>query len=248
MDFRELSDANLLFITVPAGAVDVICRQLKKYRLAAPVALCSKGLDVQKTRLLSELAEEIVGNDIVVFSGPSFAHEVIRHLPFGVNIAGKNFKLSKEITRRLSSPDSLLKPIDDPIGLQIAGVFKNVLAVGCGLLSGSGCGSNSVAKLIVDGLEEMTKLALLMGGKRKTFLELGGIGDVILTCTSDKSRNVAFGEHLARGGTVDNWSGDLAEGARSALAIPAFEKKYGANLRIFREIYEATQRNTLQPT
>ncbi|MDR3151653.1 MAG: NAD(P)H-dependent glycerol-3-phosphate dehydrogenase [Holosporaceae bacterium] len=244
MDFCELADADLLFIVVPAGAVDVVCHQLKKHRLAAPVALCSKGLDIQKTRLLSELAEEIISNDIIIFSGPSFAHEVVRHLPFGVSIAGKNMKLSKEIARRLSTPDSLLKPIDDPIGLQIAGVFKNILAVGCGLLRGSGRGSSAVAKLIVDGLEEMIKLALLMGGKRKTFLELGGIGDVILTCTSDKSRNVAFGEYLASGGGPDSWGGDLAEGARSALAVPAFEKKYGAHFKIFREIYYATQRNT----
>ncbi|MDR1362158.1 MAG: NAD(P)H-dependent glycerol-3-phosphate dehydrogenase [Holosporaceae bacterium] len=239
LDFGELSDVDLLFIAVPAEAVEVVGHQLKKHHLAAPVALCSKGLDLQKTRLLSELMEEIIANDLVVFSGPSFAHEVVRHLPFGVNIAGKNRGLSKEIARRLSSSMASIKSIDDPIGLQVAGVFKNILAVGCGLAGGSGLGSNAIAKLIVEGLGEMMKLATCMGGKRKTFLELGGLGDIFLTCSNGKSRNVAFGEHLARGGCVDNWLGNLAEGARSARAIPDLEKKYDLKLKTFHVIYQA---------
>ncbi|GHU11711.1 glycerol-3-phosphate dehydrogenase [NAD(P)+] [Alphaproteobacteria bacterium] len=236
-DFSRSIDANIMFIAVPVSVVEVICHQIKWHRIQSPVVLCSKGLDVAGVRLMSDLVEEIIDNDVVVFSGPSFAHEVVRGLPFGVNIASKNRALSDEIVARLSNPNFTIKPIDDYIGLQIAGAFKNILAIGCGIYSGLKFGNNATAKLIVDGIQEMVALTVAMGGKKDTFLELGGIGDTILTCTSMQSRNVLFGEHLSQGGTLQNWNGSLAEGAVSAQAVPLFEEKYQISMNAFHWIY-----------
>ncbi|GHT95855.1 glycerol-3-phosphate dehydrogenase [NAD(P)+] [Alphaproteobacteria bacterium] len=237
-DFYKSVDANIIFIAVPASAAELICRQIKEHCIQNPVVLCSKGLDVAGVRLMSDLAEEIIDNDIVVFSGPSFAHEVVRGLPFGVNIASKNRDISDEIVARLSNPNFTIKPIDDYIGLQIAGAFKNILAIGCGIFSGRKYGSNAIAKLIVDGVREMIDLTVAMGGKKDTFLELGGIGDTMLTCNSMQSRNVLFGEHISKGGSRHTWKGNLAEGAFSAKAVPLFEDKYQVPMKVFHWIHK----------
>ncbi|MDR2795004.1 MAG: NAD(P)H-dependent glycerol-3-phosphate dehydrogenase [Holosporaceae bacterium] len=237
-DFSRIQDAEIIFIAVPASAVADVCHQLKALHIKNPVVLCSKGLDIASTRLISDLVQEIISNEVAVFSGPSFAHEVIQGLPFGVNVASQNLALAEDVAVRLRHDKFVLKPLHDYVGLQIAGAFKNILAVGCGIFSGLNLGNNAAAQLMVNGLQEMIDLAQAMGGKKDTFLELGGIGDIILTCTSRQSRNVSFGEHLANGGTIDNWHGSLAEGAFSAKATPAFEKKFRLDLRIFHWIYE----------
>lgn len=238
-DYSSVEDCELLFITVPAGAVTTVCKLIKENGINAPVILCSKGVDTKNARLISEVVEEIIGNDLLVFSGPSFASEVVRGLPFGVNLAGKNTSLTHEIAEKLSSETCTIKPIEDYVGLQIAGAFKNILAIGCGIKRGLKLGNNAIAEFIVDGVEEMGQLATKMGGRKDTFFELGGIGDIVLTCTSEQSRNGRFGEHLARGGTLDNWEGPLAEGAFAAKGIPAFANKYSVTFNAFDEVYRA---------
>ncbi|MDR3179661.1 MAG: NAD(P)H-dependent glycerol-3-phosphate dehydrogenase [Holosporaceae bacterium] len=237
-DFSRAKDADIIFIAVPVSAVADVCHQLREHHMKNPVVLCSKGLDIVSTRLISDLVQEIIPNDVAVFSGPSFAHEVIRGLPFGVNVASEKSALAEDIAVRLHHDKFVLKPLRDHIGLQIAGAFKNILAVGCGIFGGLKLGNNAAAQLMVNGLGEMIALTQAMGGQKDTFWELGGVGDIILTCTSRQSRNVSFGEHLAIGGTIDNWNGSLAEGAFSAKAIPAFEKKFQVDLRIFHWIHE----------
>ncbi|MDR2681936.1 MAG: NAD(P)H-dependent glycerol-3-phosphate dehydrogenase [Holosporaceae bacterium] len=237
-DFSRISDADIIFFAIPVSAVADVCDQLKGQYPEKPVVLCSKGLDIIHARLISDLVQELIPNDIAVFSGPSFAHEVIQGLPFGVNIASPRRVLAEDIAVHLSHANFVLKPLNDYIGLQIAGALKNILAVGCGIFSGLNLGNNAAAQLMVGGLQEMICLTIAMGGQKDTFLELGGVGDTILTCTSQQSRNVLFGEHLANGGCIDNWNGNLAEGAFSAKAIPAFERKFQLNLRIFHWIYD----------
>lgn len=239
MDYSVIKDAEIVFITVPVGAVITVCNLIKQNEIKVPVILCSKGVDTENARLTSEMVSDILDNELFVFSGPSFASEVVRGLPFGVNLAGKNMDMATEIAEHLSSSNCTIKPISDYIGLQIAGAFKNILAIGCGMKRGAKLGNNAIAKFIVEGVEEMAALAVAMDGKKETFFELGGIGDIILTCTSEQSRNGLFGEHLANGGTLDSWKGPLAEGAFAAKAIPLFAEKYHVRFKIFEEIYRA---------
>jgi glycerol-3-phosphate dehydrogenase (NAD(P)+) len=237
-DFSELRDCDVVFLAAPASALATVCEQMKKCGVKAPAVLCSKGFDAENGRLQSDLVGEILDNDWAIFSGPSFANEIAQGLPAGVNVASPNRELSEKISKSLSSEILKIEPIDDYIGLQIAGALKNVLAIGCGILSGMKLGDGAVAKLISDGLRETAILVAALGGKKETLLELGGIGDIILTCAGKGSRNISFGEHLARGGTLGDWNGPLAEGAFAVKAIPTFERKLGIKLRIFSEIYQ----------
>ena len=239
MDYSTIKDAEIVFITVPVGAVTTVCNLIKENEIKAPVILCSKGVDTENARLISEMVSDIIDNELFVFSGPSFASEVVRGLPFGVNLAGKNIDMVTEIAERLSSSNCIIKPIADYMGLQISGAFKNILAIGCGMKRGAKLGNNAIAKFIVEGVEEMAALAVAMGGKKETFFELGGIGDIILTCTSEQSRNGLFGAHLACGGTLDSWNGPLAEGTFAAKAVPLFAEKYHIDFKVFDEIYRA---------
>jgi glycerol-3-phosphate dehydrogenase (NAD(P)+) len=203
------------------------------------VVLCSKGVDIENARLISERIREIIENDIVVLSGPSFAREVALGLPCGVNVAGKNRNLSISISEHLSCVNFIVKPISDYIGLQVAGAFKNVLAVGCGVMRGLMLGDSAVAQFIVEGLDDMIRLSVALGGKSETFFELGGVGDIILTCNGQQSRNVAFGKYIAGGGALEDWQGNLAEGAFTAKSVPLFEKKHNIELKTLHEIYKS---------
>lgn len=232
-DYGKLAEVDVIFITVPAKATVAVCTEAQMFR--KPFVLCSKGLDADTGNLLTEVIETKVENELLVWSGPSFAIEVAQGGNAAVNIAGKNQELACELARKLSSDHLVVKSIDDYIGLQIMGTFKNVLAVGCGMLRKSGC--NEVAKFITQGIREIIALTKKMHGKAETFFEFGGIGDIFLTCTSEKSRNVLFGEFLAEHGCAQNWNGPLAEGALTAKWIPDFEEKYQLSLPMMHKIY-----------
>ncbi|MDR3156151.1 MAG: NAD(P)-dependent glycerol-3-phosphate dehydrogenase [Holosporaceae bacterium] len=237
-DIADISDSDLVFVAVPASVVRTVCQQIADIGIDKHLVLCSKGIDIENACLITEMVEQILSNDLVVFSGPSFAQEMARGLPVGINVAGKKRELADHLANALSYPSFRLKAIDDYIGLQVAGAFKNVLAVGAGILAGFDCGNSAAAKLIVDGLEEVMRLAVAMGGKNDTFFELGGIGDTILTCTGTKSRNAQFGKYLAVGGALANWNGSLVEGALTGRSIPAFEKKYGISMPICHAVHD----------
>jgi len=236
--FSDVKNSDIIFMAVPMNAVTSVLGQIREHHISTAIVLCSKGLDADRGRLQSDIFEENLPNDYAILSGPSFAHEIANGLPAGVNIASKNYELSLKIAQLLSSQTFKLKAIDDYVGLQVAGALKNTLAVGCGILSGLKFGNSAIAKLIVGGMHEMAELSVVLGGKKDTFFELGGIGDTVLTCTSRQSRNILFGEYLASGGSLDNWSGPLAEGVFAAKAIPVFKEKYGIDLKIFMEIYK----------
>ena len=239
MNINSLEKSELIFLAVPSEAIKEVCEEIRDKGLKAPLVICSKGVDIEKGRLLSQLVQEICkDNKIAVLSGPSFANEIAKGMKAGVNIASDDKKLAMKIAKALSTVSFKLETIGDPIGLQIAGAFKNMLAVGCGIYRGLGYGESTVAMIMVDAIKEMSDLAVKMGGKRETFLEYGGIGDIILTCNSMQSRNVLFGKYIASGGMTKNWQGPLAEGARSVKAIPMFEKNYDVELNIFHDIFE----------
>ncbi len=231
-DDDHLYDAQIIFLAVPTKFVKKACEYVKNP--AVPVVLCSKGFDLENKRLLSDLAEDHLSNEVFVLSGPSFAAEISRNLPAKVNLAGKDFKKSIELSENLSSKNFKIEPIEDMIGLQIAGSLKNVLAIGCGVLHGKNLGHSAVVRFMVEGIQEMTKIAESFGGCAKTFTKIGALGDVILTCSSLQSRNMSFGKFLADGGTLQTWSGALVEGVFAAKFIPDLR----CSTKIFIKIYQ----------
>lgn len=237
-NFASAATANLLFVVVPTTAIEKTAKNIKQHKIEVPIIMCSKGMDIERGRLLSDSVFEILQNEIVFLSGPSFASEIGQHLPAGVNISGKNQNLLDAISQKLSSDTFKLHAISDFIGLQIAGAFKNVLAIGCGILLGASKGNSAISYLIVQGIKDIEKIIEAFGGKKETLVELCGLGDVILTSTSTKSRNVLFGIHLAKGGNLKNWHSVLVEGAIAAKIIPMLSIKYSIKLNVFNEIYK----------
>ncbi|MDR2267888.1 MAG: NAD(P)H-dependent glycerol-3-phosphate dehydrogenase [Holosporaceae bacterium] len=237
-DFCRAQECELIFIAVPAAAVLDVCEKIREADVKAPIVSCSKGFDMANGRLLSVSMEKILTNDIIIFSGPSFASEVARGLPAGVNIAGKNRELAQEISLAFSSDSFRIETLNDYISLQVAGAMKNALAVGCGIVSGLKYGESGIALLIVDGLKEMIALSMSLGGRQESFFELCGVGDVVLTCTSKQSRNVIFGEYIAGGGDMNNRNGNLAEGTFTIGAIPLLEKNSNVKLPLFSELHK----------
>jgi glycerol-3-phosphate dehydrogenase (NAD(P)+) len=236
-DFSRACGCDVIFIATPASAVVDVCHEIRRYEVDTPVIICSKGFDAENGRLLGAIIEEMLENPFLVFSGPSFAGEIAGGLPAAVNIAGKDRRLSQNVAASLSSKFFRIKPIDDYIGLQVAGAMKNALAVGCGILSGLNLGESAVAQFIVDGFHEMMELAVALGGRRESFFELGGLGDVVLTCTSCRSRNITLGKHLAADGNLKDCADCLAEGAFTIKAIPIIEEKNRLKLPLFSALY-----------
>ncbi len=231
-DENELNDAEIIFLAVPTNFIKSACECVKNP--ATPVILCSKGFDLENERLLSDLVEDQLSNDIFVLSGPSFAAEIAKNLPATVNLAGKNFEKCVEISTKLSSKNFKLEPIEDMIGLQVAGALKNVLAIGCGILHGKNLGQSAAARFMVEGIQEMTQIAESLGGCAETFSKIGALGDIILTCSSLQSRNMSFGKFLADGGSLKIWNGPLAEGIFAAKFIPNLR----CSAKIFQKIYQ----------
>ena len=201
---------------VPTKFIREILGEIKRLQIASPVIVCSKGFDLEKNQLHSDLLSEELNNPVFVLSGPSFATEIAKSLPAKVNIAGQDYDLCQKLAEKLTADPFKVEAIKDYIGLQIAGALKNILAIGCGILHGRNLGQSAAARLIVQGIEEMIILSEFMSGEKDTFLKTGALGDIILTCTSTQSRNMSFGRFIADEGKLSNWTGSLVEGAYAA--------------------------------
>jgi glycerol-3-phosphate dehydrogenase (NAD(P)+) len=227
-DLTLLMDADIVLQVTPVQTIRETCVMVKKYLPPhAPWVICAKGIvrgiEEKEPQLLSEATQEILPNPIVILSGPSFADEVGLNLPTAVTIASENEAMAKFVASSLRHTQFRCYVSNDPIGVQVAGAVKNVLAIACGIVRGRGFGNNAVAALITRGLAEMRRLGLALGGKSDTFLGLSGVGDVTLTCSSEQSRNMRLGVSLGKEGAniiqILKDSPSLAEGVPTVAAI-----------------------------
>src|SRR5271165_5423181 len=161
----------------------------------------TKGLEAGSLLRVSEVIREITGPDcrIAVLSGPTFAREVAAGSPTALVAASDDEELVAEVQIRFSGPTFRVYASDDPVGVEIGGALKNVIAIGAGICDGLGLGHNAVAALITRGLAELTRLAVAVGARAETLAGLAGLGDLVLTCTGDLSRNRQVGLQLAAG-------------------------------------------------
>lgn len=227
-DLTLLTDADIVLQVTPAQTISETCITVKEYLPPhAPWVICAKGIvrgvEGKKPQLLSEVTQEILPNPIVILSGPSFADEVGLNLPTAVTIASKNEDIAKIVASSLRHTRFRCYVSDDPVGVQVAGAVKNVLAIACGIVRGRGFGNNATAALITRGLAEMRRLGLALGGRGDTFLGLSGVGDVTLTCSSEQSRNMRLGIALGKEGAnvpkILKDSPSLAEGVPTVAAV-----------------------------
>lgn len=197
-----LEQVQDIMLVVPSHGFTAALKSLMPFLTKTHrIAWATKGLEPETSCFLHQVAERELGNDrpYAVLSGPSFAKEVAIGLPTAVTVASKNPIFADELAMRFSQDNFAIYTTDDIIGVQLGGVFKNVLAVAIGISDGVKFGANARAALITRGLAEMMRLGEVLGARRETLMGLAGCGDVILTCTDDQSRNRRFGLALAEG-------------------------------------------------
>ena len=201
-----------------------------------PLLLCAKGIETGSLQTMSEIAGEIVPHaPVAILSGPSFAAEVARGLPTAVTVASRDPALARAFVAALGSARFRPYSSPDPIGAQIGGAVKNVLAIACGIIEGRGLGDNARAALITRGLAEMIRLGLAKGAEAETFRGLSGLGDLVLTCTAGQSRNYTLGLALGRGASLAEALArqrSVVEGIATAAAVAALAVRLGIELPI----------------
>jgi glycerol-3-phosphate dehydrogenase (NAD(P)+) len=218
-----MADAEGALLAVPAQFLRDVLHLLKRHlRRAMPVLHCAKGIEAGSLKTMSEVTAELIPEcPATVLSGPTFASEVARDLPTAVTIASRDASLGRAFMAALGS--SRFRPYlsDDPMGAEIGGAVKNVLAIACGIVVGRGLGDNARAALVTRGLAEMIRLGVSKGGRAETFRGLSGLGDLVLTCGATQSRNFSLGLALGRGQSLDAaLSGrSIVEGVATAAAV-----------------------------
>ncbi len=236
-NLEEITKHDLIFIVVPSQFVRGVCGQLKNLGLGKdiPLVLCSKGIEQKNLKLMSEVAEEILPNPLLVMSGPTFASEVAQGLPASVAIACDDMELGREVGSYIESPVFKVFYVDDIIGAEIGGAMKNVIAIACGIVQGKQLGKNATAAMITRGVKEMKRLCVAKNGRPETLMELCGVGDLILTCNSQESRNMSLGYELGLGRSLEQIMENrrtVAEGVASSQSVVALAKSMGVELPI----------------
>jgi glycerol-3-phosphate dehydrogenase len=201
---KDLAKFEVIVLAVPAQALRSVMNLIKPGLGRTHLLVCAaKGIEISTLKIPTQLAEELLGKEIaeamVTLSGPSFASEVVQGQPTGVSVASKNKKAALLCQRVFHSPKFRVYTSDDPVGLEIAGALKNVIAIATGACAGLGFQANARATLITRGLAEITRIGLAMGATPQTFTGLGGVGDLFLTCSSEKSRNFTVGFEIGQG-------------------------------------------------
>ena len=203
----------------------------------------TKGLENTTLLRMSEVARQVIGEKfeprIAVLSGPTFAKEVARGEPTAVVISSADRELASSIQRDFSGPTFRLYTNDDPAGVEIGAALKNVIAIGAGICQGLGLGNNSIAALITRGLAEISRLSVAMGGNPKTLAGLAGLGDLVLTCTGELSRNRSVGLQLAKGRTLADIVGSMtmiAEGVETTAAAVDLARKFKVDMPITQQM------------
>jgi glycerol-3-phosphate dehydrogenase (NAD(P)+) len=193
------------------------------------VVCTAKGLELGSERLVHQVVAEVYGKDVAVaiLSGPTFAREVAEGKPAAVTIAATDDPFSRALVARFHTARFRPYLTDDLLGVALGGSVKNVLAIAAGIADGLGLGANSRAALITRGLAELARLGVAMGARKETFMGLSGLGDLVLTCTDDQSRNRRFGLALGRGASVEQAQQEigLVEGAATARALEAMASR-----------------------
>ena len=246
---QALSGAELILIAVPSHAFrDLILKIKPLLKPNARIAWATKGLELETGQLLHNVIAEILGPSTpsAVLSGPSFALEVAHGQPTAITMASASEAFATDLVALFHSTHFRPYSSQDIIGVQLGGAIKNVLAIAAGLAEGLGFGANARAALITRGLSEMIRLGTALGGRPETLMGLSGVGDLILTCTDNQSRNRRFGLGLGEGKerqVIIDEIGQEIEGIPTALTIHKLADEYGIEMPITQQVYRILYEN-----
>ncbi|SFB76658.1 NAD(P)H-dependent glycerol-3-phosphate dehydrogenase [Massilia yuzhufengensis] len=229
-------EAPLLILACPVAGLRPLLGQLQGRKIPNVVWLC-KGFEAGTGLLPHQVVAEVLGNEVAgaALSGPSFAQEVARALPCALTVASTSGALRERVVAAAHGNNLRVYACDDMVGVEVGGAVKNVMAIATGTADGLGLGLNARAALITRGLAEITRLGVTLGAQPGTFMGLAGMGDLILTCTGDLSRNRRVGLALAQGKQLDAIVAELghvAEGVPCAKSVRALARRLGVDMPI----------------
>jgi glycerol-3-phosphate dehydrogenase (NAD(P)+) len=242
---EALSEATLIVLAVPSHALrGVVAEAHRLWPQDAPLVSATKGIENESLMLMGEVVLDVAGPSTVgrmtILSGPSFAREVALGLPTAIVVAGASGDVVREVQQRFASDRLRVYSSDDTIGVEVGGALKNVIAIAAGACDGLGYGHNSRAALITRGLAEIVRLSMAKGGSALTLAGLAGLGDLVLTCTGELSRNRTVGFELGRGRTLSevlSKLGHVAEGVKTTKSAYDLGHKLGVDMPITSEVY-----------
>jgi len=244
-----LDTAEIVLGVMPSHLARPLYREMAAY-LSPVVHIVSatKGLETGTLLRVTEVIRQVIEPHFVprvaVISGPTFAREVARGDPTALVVASTDPELAATIQSAFSGPTFRIYTSADPVGVEVGGAVKNVVAIGAGVCHGLGLGHNAIAALITRGLAEISRLALAMGGQPKTLAGLAGLGDLVLTCTGDLSRNRHVGLELAKGRKLDEIVDSMkmvAEGIKTTIATVDLARQYGVEMPIAQQMHAMLQ-------
>jgi glycerol-3-phosphate dehydrogenase (NAD(P)+) len=240
-DLAEAAAAEHLLLVVPGQFLRRVCRDIAAaWPAGVPATICAKGIETETGALMTEVvADELPGVVQAVLSGPTFAREVARGLPTAVTLACADDGAAARLQSALGSAIFRAYRSTDLVGAEIGGAVKNVLAIACGIVTGRQLGSNARAALITRGLVEMLRLGRAKGARPETLSGLSGLGDLVLTCSDEQSRNMSLGAALGRGETLEAILASrrsVAEGVTNAIAVVRLAARLGVDMPISRAV------------
>lgn len=244
---EAVKDAEDILIAVPSiGFRETLIMMKPLISPTARIICATKGLDDETGHLLNDVVAEILGAErlFAVLSGPSFAREVAAGLPTAVVVASSNTAFADDLVKHFNSPIFRTYACNDVQGVEVGGVVKNVIAIATGMTDGMEYGANTRCALITQGLEEITRLGVALGAKPETFAGLSGMGDLILTCTDNQSRNRRLGLALGKGQKVDEAEkqiGQVVEGKRNAELVATLAERHQVKMPVCRMVWQVLQ-------
>jgi glycerol-3-phosphate dehydrogenase (NAD(P)+) len=239
-----LDGVHLLVNVVPTQYIREVWTSIKGKVPSVPLVSASKGIEVATGKTVDGIFLDLFGTEVrgrwACLSGPSFAREVAQGLPTAVTLASWSSEVAREMARVFMTPRFRVYTHDDVVGVELGGALKNVIAIAAGICEGMGLGHNARAALITRGLAEMSRLGVAMGARPLTFLGLSGMGDLVLTCTGDLSRNKTVGFRMGKGEKLQEIIGEMtmvAEGISTSKAVVQLAQRMGMDMPISTEVY-----------
>ncbi|QJY37434.1 NAD(P)H-dependent glycerol-3-phosphate dehydrogenase [Vibrio europaeus] len=242
---KAVQGSRDLLVVVPSHVFGIVLNNVKPHlRYDSRICWATKGLEPETGRLLKEVANEALGEgySLAVLSGPTFAKELAMGMPTAISVASPDNDFVADLQEKIHCSKTFrVYANSDFIGMQLGGAVKNVIAIGAGMSDGIGFGANARTALITRGLAEMTRLGAALGAQPETFMGMAGLGDLVLTCTDNQSRNRRFGLALGQGKDVDTAQdeiGQVVEGYRNTKEVYLLAERMGVEMPIVDQIYQ----------
>lgn len=230
-EIADFGPADVLLLAIPMQQLARFVADHRGALKGKALVACAKGIDLASgLGPLAILRAALPGSHPAILTGPSFATDIARGLPTALTLACDADAIGAQLQDQLSTPTLRLYRTTDTVGAELGGALKNVIAIAAGVVIGAGLGDSARAALMTRGFAEMTRLALTVGARAETLGGLSGLGDLVLTCTSDQSRNFRYGRALGRGEAFD--TGTTVEGAATAKAVTALAKAHAIDMPI----------------